>query len=692
MAARADRPRAAVTISPGGQVWQQNAAAIRIKNSKLCPAEGLRKTTCFFRYSNRSAVRQAFICFLLVCVAARLAPAQSSTITFRPAAVSSDAFQPSRMLAQAPAGATTPVNSPDGPLYLSLQQALQMALKNNLDIKFELVDQGIADLGVPLAQGGGLTRSINYAVADTPSGEAPAAAPLLSFTSPGLSPLNVDPAASTISSSYNTSRALEGSHSLSITPTPFSSGSPVPGFDAQLQGRYGWLRRNPAVSLVSATGTSQSPVDTAITNNTLGDTFLTKGFGPGTTIQLGVNNFVQTFYSGRTSAVPFSHPNAYALIAQPLWRGAGRANNTRYIAIAKTNKKISAAVLEEQIITTITGTRNLYIDLVSLQDSVKVQEQALKAAELLWHNDQEQLHVGRLPPIEVARAQSLVTSTQLLLNQAIALRDQQQVILRTLLDPQSLTETPGSAPEIVATDPLLPPQAEPEAPLPDLVKGAWENRPDVQAARLQLANGERQVASSANAAKPEIDLYGTYQSRGVVIPGLTGIGGDILTGNAPTDPIPTGGSRSSTLYEAGIQFSLPVQNRVAKANLGADKALLQQQQLRVMQLESQVAAEVQNAITALQAAKSAAEAATKARELQAQLLGASQESFSAGYSTNISVIEQQTYLTQAQTTEVIAKAAWLKAAGQLDRVLGQTLEKSGISIKGEQVQDGSRQH
>jgi outer membrane protein len=693
VSARADRARAAVTISPGDQVWQQNVAAVRINNRTLCPTERLREMSCFSRYSNRSfAVRRAFICFVLVCQSAGLAAAQSPAVTFRAAAANSEARRPSRIAAQTPAGAAPPANSPDGPLYLSLQQALQMALKNNLDIELEQVDQKIADLSIPLAQGGGLTRSINYAVADTPSGEAPAAVPLLSFSSPGLTPLNVDPAASTISSSYNTSRVIEGSHSLSITPIPFSSGSTVPGFDAQLLGRYGWLRRNPAVSLVSATGPAASPADTAITDNTLGDTLLTKGFSPGTTIQLGVNDFVQSFYSGRSSAVPFSHPNAYALITQPLWRGAGRANNTRYIAIAKTNKRISASVLEEQIITTITGTRNLYIDLVSLQDSVKVQELALKAAELLLHNDQEQLNVGRLPPIEVARAQSLVTSTQLVLNQAIALRDQQQVILRTLLDPQSLTGTPGGAPEIVATDPLLPPQAGPEAPLPDLVKSAWENRPDVQAARLQVTNGERQVASSANAAKPEIDLYGTYESRGVVIPGLTSIGGDTLTGNAPITAIPTGGSRSSTLYEAGIQFSLPVQNRVAKANLGADRALLRQQQLRVTQLESQVAAEVQNAITALHAANSAADAATRARELQTQLLGAAQESFRAGYSTNISVIEQQTYLSQAQTTEVVAKAAWLNAAAQLDRVLGQTLEKSGISLKRDQVQDGSRQH
>lgn len=135
------------------------------------------------------------------------------------------------------------------------------------------------------------------------------------------------------------------------------------------------------------------------------------------------------------------------------------------------------------------------------------------------------------------------------------------------------------------------------------------------------------------------------------------------------------------MYEAGVQFFLPIQNRVSEANLGADRALLRQQQLRMTQLKSQVAAEVQNAVTALHAAKSAAEAATKARELQATLFSAAQESFQAGYATNLSVIEQQSYLAQAQTTEVMAKASWLKAETQLDRVLGRTLEKSGISLQ-----------
>jgi outer membrane protein len=648
---------------------------------------------CFFRYSvAQHGAGQAFRWFIAGCALACVAAGQQPSETLHNTAGVVDAPRPSLSLAQTPGNAPAPANPQDGRLYLSLQEAFRMALKNNLDIEFEQVDQTVADQSLLLTQGGGLPRAINYAVADTPAGEAGVAVPLLSFSSPGLSPMSVDPIASTVSSSYNTSRVVEGAHSLSLNSSPYSGGSPVPGFDAQLLGRYGWLRRNPAVSLTSATGGATTPADTVITDNTLGDTILTKGFSPGTTIQLGVNDFVQSFYSGRSSAVPFSHPNAYALIAQPLLRGAGHANNTRYIAIAKTNKKISAAVLEQQMISTIAGVKNLYVDLVSLQDSVKVQQQALSAAELLLNNDRQQMDVGRLAPIEVARAESLVTSTQLTLTQAVALRDQQQVILRTLLDPQSLTAAAGNVAEIVATDPLVPPQAETAPPVPELVKRAWETRPDVRQARLQVTNGERQVASAANAAKPEVDVYGTYQSRGVVIPGLTAIGGDPLTGNALLDPVPTGGTRSSTIYEAGIQFFLPVQNRVAKANLGADKALLRQQQLRVTQLESEVAAEVRNAITALNGAKSAADAATTARELQVKLLAAAQESFRAGYTTNISVIEQQTYLVQAQTTEVVAKAAWLKAAGQLDRVLGQTLERGGISLKRDQPVIEAPQH
>jgi outer membrane protein len=268
-----------------------------------------------------------------------------------------------------------------------------------------------------------------------------------------------------------------------------------------------------------------------------------------------------------------------------------------------------------------------------------------------------------------------------MLEQAKALRDQQEVILRTLVDPRSLTGPIAQPLEIVATDPLSSPPAAVETPLLDLVKLALDTRPDVQQARLQIVNGERQVAGSANATKPEIDVYGTYETRGGVLPGQLETGGSTLTGNTALDQVPTGGTRSSTLYEAGIQFYLPLQNRVAKANLTMDKATLHQQQLRETQLESAVAAEVRNAMIALRAAENAAAGAVKARELQERLLAAAQESFQAGYGTNLAVIEQETYLAQAQASEVVAKGSWSKAAIQLDRATGKMLDRTGINLE-----------
>jgi outer membrane protein len=627
----------------------------------------------------------AAICFSVVLRVATCAEAQQVSAALGTSAplahAAPDTPIPLLSLAQRAAQTAEPANPQDGKLYLSLRQAFKMALENNLDLQIEQIDQSIAEGGVPLAQGGGLPRPINFTIMDAPSGVGGAAVPLLSFSSPGLAPASVDPIPSTISASYNTSRVLETAHSLSLGTSPYSGGSLVPGFDAQLVGRYGWLRRNPQVSLLTVAPSSATSADKATTDNTLGDTILTKGFSPGTTVQLGVNDFVQSFYSGRSSAVPFSHPNAYALIAQPLFRNAGRANNTRYIAIAKTNKKISSAVLEQQMISTIAGVDSLYTDLISLQDEVKVQQQALTAAEQLFSNDRQQLDVGRLPPIEVTRAESLVTSTRVLLEQAKALRDQQEVILRTLVDPRSLTGPIAQPPEIVATDPLSSPPAAVETPLLDLVKLALDTRPDVQQARLQIVNGERQVAGSANATKPEIDVYGTYETRGGVLPGQLETGGSTLTGNTALDQVPTGGTRSSTLYEAGIQFYLPLQNRVAKANLTMDKATLHQQQLRETQLESAVAAEVRNAMIALRAAENAAAGAVKARELQERLLAAAQESFQAGYGTNLAVIEQETYLAQAQASEVVAKGSWSKAAIQLDRATGKMLDRTGINLE-----------
>ena len=565
--------------------------------------------------------------------------------------------------------------NPDG-MQLSLQQAIHMALERNLDIQLAELDQSVADFSLTRTQGGATSRAINFNIAETPNGAVTASVPLLATTSPTLSPYGIEPSTITIPSSYDAAHVLQPYRSLSIATAPFSSGAPVPALDLNLQGQYGWILRDPSNSLV--TSSSATAADTTVTNNTLGSTTLLKGFSSGTSIQLGINNAVWSLYSGRSSAVPFTHPNAYALIAQPLLRGAGRKNNTRYIAIAKTNKNIAAAILEEQMIAIVAGVEGLYYDLVSLQNSIKAQQKALDAANTLLSNDRQQSAVGRLPPIEVTRAEALVAAIQLALTQANSLREQQEIVLRSVIDPQSLTQ--ATLNHLVATDELSPSSELPAASTPDLIRHVLEQRPDIEQSRLQVTNGERAVAGSANARLPEIDLYGSFQSRGVISPNLIPVGGDPLLGAPIYDPLPTGGVRASQVFQAGIQFKLPIQNKVAEADLGADRAQLQQERLRLTKMEAQAAAEIRNAVIGWNAAKQAAQAAASARQLQEQLLSAEVEKFTAGFSTNFAVIQQQAYLAQAETTEIAAQATWKKAGVQLDRALGETLQRHGIEM------------
>ena len=552
-----------------------------------------------------------------------------------------------------------------------------MALQNNLDVQLEQVDQSVADFSLKRTQGGGTFLPINYNIAETPAGEIIPAIPLLASTGPTISPYGIQPGIISVSPSYDIGHVLEPQQSLSLATAPFSPGSPIPAFDLNLFGQVGWIWRDPE----NLNGASATAADTTITNNTLVNTTLVKGFSTGTSIQLGFNNLVESFYSGQSSPDPFSHPNAIALIAQPLLRGAGRANNTRYIAIAKTNKNIAAAILEQQMISTVAGVESLYYDLVSLQNSVQVQQRALKAAQDLLSNNRLQLQVGRLAPIEVTRSEALVETSQLGLTQIIALRDQQENVLRSVLAPESLTNPDGNLREIVATDELSVPTDVTASPLSELISQALAQRPDIRQAKLQVSNGERAVAGSANARLPEVDLYGAFQSRGVLSTSLIPTGGDALTGAPLVDAIPTGGIRASRVLEAGIQFNLPVQNRVAQADFAADRVQLQEQRLRLNQMQTHAAAEVRNAVIGLAAAKQAAQAAAATRRLQQQLLNAEIEKFRTGYSTNFAVIQQQTYLAEAETTEIMAQAAWKKGAIQLERALGNTLKQRGITIK-----------
>jgi outer membrane protein TolC len=105
-------------------------------------------------------------------------------------------------------------------------------------------------------------------------------------------------------------------------------------------------------------------------------------------------------------------------------------------------------------------------------------------------------------------------------------------------------------------------------------------------------------------------------------------------------------------------------------------------------LENQARLEIEDALIAMKRAQASAEAATQARVLQEQSLEVEQAKFEVGASTSFFVIQYESLLAQARSTEVAAKSAYVKARAALQRAIGTILDENRISIAAAQVGSG----
>jgi len=561
-----------------------------------------------------------------------------------------------------------------GQLYLSLQDAIALALENNLDLELERYGLRMAATDTFRAQGGGVLRGVPLTVNEAPAGiGGPSGSPLLTTAATGSTPQSIVSVSVT-----DTQLIAEAQDSLAVTGTfPFAGGPSIPLFDPTLTGQLLGQRSNTPQSSTFNTNSAN------LTSNSFTGNFgYLQGFSPGTQISAGYQNqYLDTNYAHNLFN-PYSQATLGVTVTQPLLRGFGSELNRRFIHIAKNSEKISDYVFQQQVISTVSGLIRLYDDLVSLNADLKVKQETLATAQRLLEDNKNKVDQGTLAPIEATRAEAQVASArQDLINSEGYVR-QQELILKTVLARNWGDDPLVHDARIVPTDTLglepLPTQTSAQ-----IVAQALTNRPEYQAAKLQLTNTEINLKGTKNELLPEIDVVGSYQASGLAggyNPGslagtaYPGVGGNygtvldqILKGTYPT-------------YSVGINLTLPVRNRVAQADVARDELQVRQTQVRMKQLENQIRAEVEDALIALQRTRAAYEAATQTTKLQEQSLEIEQEKFDVGLSTNFLVIQYQSYLAQARSTEVAALDAYAKAKVQYERSVGSTLAAHNVSI------------
>ena len=231
------------------------------------------------------------------------------------------------------------------------------------------------------------------------------------------------------------------------------------------------------------------------------------------------------------------------------------------------------------------------------------------------------------------------------------------------------------------TDRIVVPDADNVEPLDVLISKALTMRPDLAQASLQVQSGQIYVKATQNGLRPALDLTANFQTRGSSEVPFTTLGTQGTGQIVSPEQLGVAGLRLSRIYQAGIQFNVPIRNRAAQADAARDVLQLRQAEARTQQLENQVREEVQNSLIALETARTALAAASESRRYQEQLVQAEQDRLSVGASTNFLVVQQQSYLAQARSTEVAARSVWIKARVALERAVGDLLERNNIRFE-----------
>jgi outer membrane protein TolC len=115
--------------------------------------------------------------------------------------------------------------------------------------------------------------------------------------------------------------------------------------------------------------------------------------------------------------------------------------------------------------------------------------------------------------------------------------------------------------------------------------------------------------------------------------------------------------------------------------MAIDLLNIRQAELNLQRQINQLRVDVENAVIAIKNARARYEAARKERVLQEQTLDAEQKKYALGASTVFFVIQYQRDLAQAQSNEVAALAQYAKAHVELERILGETLDRYNINIQ-----------
>jgi outer membrane protein TolC len=544
-----------------------------------------------------------------------------------------------------------------GNLYLSAQDVIALALENNIDIAVQRYGPVLSREVLKRTESGGLLRGT-----DTPVVAGPA-----SVSTAGVSAA---------------SSGLAGGAAIGSVGTVITSIGPnPPNLDPTLVVQAGAYHYT-----TPETNTSLNATTELVNSTRFGYIGYSQSWLSGTSVTFD-------FYEQHTfqnSSVPLLNPWVQGdldfQISQMLLQGFGFAVNNRYIKVAKNNLKVSDLLLKQQVSTTVAAVLNLYWDLVSFNEAVRIKQQALDAAQKLYDDNKKQVAIGAMAGIEVTRAGAAVSATKEALLIAQTNVSQQEIVLKNALNRNAMANAWLDEVHIIPLDHIEVPKSDEVRPLQDLVDEALKNRSEIATANINLDSKKILLKGTRNNLLPTLQVYAELTNNGLAGPA------NALYRDCCGTPNPYffGGSgnllgqvfgRDFPNYSAGLSLNIPFRNRQAQADYVIDELQLRQTELQMQRATNQVRVEVKTNLINLQQARARYETAVATRQLTEQSLDAEEKRFNYGVGSVALVIAAQQQLAADEDAEVQSMANYTHAKIAFDDALGRILEVNNVSME-----------
>ncbi len=556
----------------------------------------------------------------------------------------------------------------DGKIYLSLSDAVTLALENNYDIAIARINLDIADTDLLRAKAGSSLRGVSTGLVTNTLGGS--GTTVTGGGGPG-------------GTSSGSGGGGAGASGLVLST---NGSGPLPeNRDPALTGQFEYQAQDQRQSnLLFSGGLPQLYTDTGTYNFNYN-----QGFVTGTQLTVGFTNSRVTTNNPFNDFSPILNTSFTATVTQHLLQGFGPGINGRFVLQAKNDRRITDTAFRQQLLYTINQVENIYWGLVSAYEDEQAKERALAQSTQLTEDNRKQLEIGTLAPLDVVNSDASVASDkQALIASQTNLEYQQliikQAIARNLNDPQ-LSAAPVVPTDRVALDRL----PEEGMPIEDLIREADQNNPQIEQAVLNMKNNQITIKAEKNGLLPTVDAYAFYGASalgGAQNPGALNFatGQPYAAGSFPSVGYGTafGDLFNSTSPNKGVglNVTIPLRNRTAQADEARSQMELRQTQMRLQQLYTQIRIQVINGRYALTNDRAQVAAAQASHDYAAQSFAAEQKKYKLGASTTANVLQQERNLAIADNTLISATATYAKDRAALRQLLSNTLERYNISI------------